>query len=351
MPGGMIGRTNSRFAPIPTPESRAWIRQPQAAGPEDPVDTVNISPEVSAEVEVTVPDRPLPVLTLRTGEEVRLARLSEELEVPSRQLPISRHSALRRILQDDSGRVPVELAVLIYGWVHQNQEILDSLQITSLETMTPEQAALLAVRFVQDQLAYDDNTTASDLSDPQVVYNNLIGGTGVCRHYSIATRVVFNVFRRYAQGPLSNAHMMWLIGRADDLADERTNMHGWVLLLTQVSANEFVMQAIDPTTEDQTGEAVEAVQDGLGTVNLGTQLELTYVLQQQGVISSSEAIRVIQEYIENYSDSSRLEWAYYYAANIFLANNQQSEAIEYLAHVVELGGRLSNNAAEMLAQM
>ena len=353
----MPGERVSPYTPNGAARVRPAVRQPQAAAAsavpleaeQDRFELSDLAQQVvtSHESGQRVVSRPLPGFVFATGERARFALSTEIVETPDHPLPLSRDSAVRVILQDNDGPFPLPLVIMLYSWVHQNPEIMHNLGITSLETMTPEQAALLSETFVQAQLTYDEATTASDSSDPQAVYDNLTAvGTGVCRHYSIATRTVFNIFRRYAQGALRNAHMMWMYGRADDLGSARTNMHGWLVLLTQTSSDSFVIQAMDPTTEDQRGEFVEAMQDGLGTPDLGTQLELASALYHAGVISSETAVNLLNDYITTYPDSSRLEWAYYYLAEI-----QPSQAAHYLMMVVELGGSLANEANERLGQM
>jgi len=292
----------------------------------------------------------LPTIRTQDGGRIRFATFSQEgIVVPEELIDVPAGSAMSRVLPTETQALPDNFAQFFDDWVSANGNVLTELGIADVRHMSPQEAAALSARFVEDHLAYDDTDLShvSDSPDPQEVFQNLLRGRGVCRHYAIATNLVFDYLRTTYVGQLANSYILFQAGRSDDLGGDRSEGHAWCILVSQVSQGEWVMQAIDPSTHDSAGGGFDAMLDGPGTFNCGTQLDLVFSLARDGVISREEAIRTLNDYVDNNPNSPRIPFAYWYLAALSPGGSNMRR--ENLQAIVDLGNNpLADNASRLL---
>lgn len=219
--------------------------------------------------------------------------------------------------------------VIEYLATDAGQQLLTDLGITDIHTMTLEQATQLANRIVSEHLSYANSIPLRTEipEDSMSALDMLQNGNAICRHYAFALSAVFGVLREQAPSQLGNSYMITVGGRGNDVGSERTIGHSWNFMFTQVSADEWIIQVLDPSGYDDDNLALDAT----SSASFGVQMELVVSLANHGVISREQAMQWLENFIEQNPSSPRIPFAHWYLANLYPAGSPQR-----LAHLQEI---------------
>ncbi|MFA6549193.1 MAG: hypothetical protein WCT39_04605 [Candidatus Margulisiibacteriota bacterium] len=236
------------------------------------------------------------------------------------------------------------LKIYVEQFISAHPAILEELNITDITQITPQQAITLASRIVGENLNYTDDLSQqpSPPEDDMAPLDILQGGRGVCRHYAFTVGAVFNILKYLYPTQLRNSYAISIGGRTDDLYGEFTTAHEWNMLFTQVSQDEWGIQALDPSNHDTFGTPLDITFSNTH----GIQPDIALTLFRSGTIDQEQTIHWVEDFIRANPNSPRVPFAHWIIAECL---GPISEA-EQTAHLqaISTDSSLDNNASAAL---